>query len=192
LRESITSKWACALAICLTAFAGSLGAVASDAPASEYAVKAAIVHKIAKFVTWPENGNRPGGQPLSICLPERDPIGPAIEALSGEVVQGRLIEVRRLNEVAMPTADCKILYLSRPSSEQYRSLIHDVADSPVLTIGDSKHFARSGGIVLLQIKEDQIQFAINVVASRRAGLGISAQLLQLARISDQPQQQERQ
>jgi len=174
------------LATCLALLAGTPVAVAGETPASEYAVKAAIVHKIAKFITWPADANtdHPGGRPLSICLADEDPIGPAIEMLSGEVVQGRLIEVRRLNEVSAPTEDCGILYLSRPSSDQHLDLISHVADSPVLTIGDSREFVSSGGIVLLEIKKEQIQFAINVGASQRAGLGISAQLLQLATISD--------
>jgi hypothetical protein len=181
LHQTKTSKLTCALAICLASLAGTPGAIAGEAPASEYAVKAAIVHKIAKFVTWPKNDAQSGSRTLSICLPETDPIGPAIEALSGEVVQGRLIEVRRLNDIATPASECMILYMSRPSSAQFLNLIGHVADSPVLTIGDSKEFVRSGGIVLLEIKQEQIQFAINVGASQRAGLGISAQLLQLAK-----------
>ena len=184
MHQTKTSKLTCALAICLTSLAGTPGAIAGEAPASEYAVKAAIVHKIAKFVTWPKNDAQSGSRTLSICLPETDPIGPAIEALSGEVVQGRLIEVRRLNDIATPASECMILYMSRPSSAQFLNLIGHVADSPVLTIGDSKEFVKSGGIVLLEIKQEQIQFAINVGASQRAGLGISAQLLQLARLSE--------
>lgn len=182
MRKTTNLKMLLSLGVWITLLAGT-PAAAADPAASEYAVKAAIVHKIAKFVTWPESDTGSRGNTLSICLPEQDPIGPAIEALSGEVVQGRLIEVRKLNEVETPTIDCKILYLSRPSSDQYRSLINHVADAPVLTIGDSQDFASSGGIILLEIKKEQIHFAINVGASQRAGLEISAHLLQLAKIS---------
>jgi hypothetical protein len=59
-----------------------------------------------------------------------------------------------------------------------------VADAPVLTISDSDEILDLGAIVLLQVKDNQIQFAISVGASQRAGLDISAQLLQLAKISD--------
>jgi hypothetical protein len=182
LRKTINLKTVLDLGVCLTLIA-AMPAAAADSAASEYAVKAAIVHKIAKFVTWPDSNAGPGGQTLSICLPELDPIGPAIEALSGEVVHGRPIEVLKLNEVATSITDCKILYLSRPSSAEYLSLIDRVADAPVLTIGDSEEFVNSGGIVSLEINKAQIQFAINVGASQRAGLKISAHLLQLAKIS---------
>jgi hypothetical protein len=183
LHKKLNLKIVLGVGVCLTLIVG-MPAFAADSKSSEYAVKAAIVHKIAKFVTWPESLDGPGGETLSICLPELDPIAPAIEALSGEIVQGRLIKVLRLDEVANPTVDCKILYLSRPSRDQYLGLIDQVADSPVLTIGDSQDFVSSGGIVLLEIKKEQIQFAINVGASQRAGLEISAQLLQLATISE--------
>lgn len=183
MHKTINLPTALGLGVCLALLIG-MRCVAADSAASEYAVKAAIVHKIAKFVTWPTGHNESLAHALSICLPEADPIGPSIEALSGKVVQGRIIEVLRLSEVNTPATECEILYLGRPASEENLGLISRVADAPVLTIGDSRAFANSGGIVFLDIKQGQVHFEISVGASHRAGLGISAQLLQLARVNE--------
>jgi hypothetical protein len=156
----------------------------ADTPASEYAVKAAIVFKIAKFVYWPETEHSSKNDVLSICLPENDPIGPSIDALRGEKIHGRRIEVQRLSAVKSVTTDCEILYLSRPSADRHGALLDRISKSPVLTIGDGGNFVESGGIIALEIKQSRVQFAINVRASQRAGLDISAQLLQLATIKD--------
>jgi hypothetical protein len=93
LRKSINWKIALGLGVCLALIAGT-ASIAADAPASEYAVKAAIIHKIAKFVTWPAAIDENPTDGLSICLPDSDPIGPSLEALSGEFVHGRIIVVR--------------------------------------------------------------------------------------------------
>jgi hypothetical protein len=160
----------------------SATAWAAEPAASEHAVKAAIVYKIAKFVSWPEDSSAANPQLLPICLPESDPIGPAMDALAGKTVQGRTIEIRRFEESTTLTDDCAILFVSKSAALRRPSLLSDVANSPVLTIGDSADFADIGGIVMLEVANSRVQFAISMSASDRAGLGISAQLLQLAKL----------
>jgi len=155
-------------------------ALAADTATSEYSKKAAIIYKIAKFVEWPENAFSSRNEPLPVCLPDADPMGPAMDALAGKIVWGRPIAVKRLHEISTVETDCKILFLGQTSHESRGKLVANVANSPVLTIGDNHDFAEMGGIVTLAIERSRVQFAINVAASERAGLNISAQLLQLA------------
>lgn len=56
------------------------------------------------------------------------------------------------------------------------------AGTPVLTIGDADGFVEQGGIIGLHVEQSRIAFIVNLSASARAGIGISAQLLQLATI----------
>jgi hypothetical protein len=49
-----------------------------------------------------------------------------------------------------------------------------------------ERFAKRGGIVELQSRDNRIGFEINVAAYRRAGLVVSSQLLQLATVLDEP------
>jgi len=158
------------------------GAVVADTAASEYSVKAAIIYKIAKFVAWPEDAFSSRTEPLPVCLQDADPIGPALDALAGRIVWGRPIAIKRLHEISAIELDCKILFLGEVSQTSRTKLVSNVANAPVLTIGDSYDFVDLGGIVTLEIEQSRVQFAINVAASERAGLNISAQLLQLATI----------
>lgn len=157
-------------------------AVVADTAASEYSVKAAIIYKIAKFVAWPADAFSSRTEPLPVCLQDADPIGPALDALAGKIVWGRPIAIKRLHEISAVELDCKILFLGEISQTSRTKLVSNVANAPVLTIGDSYDFVDLGGIVTLQIEQSRVQFAINVAASERAGLNISAQLLQLATI----------
>jgi hypothetical protein len=159
-------------------------AIAADTAASEYSVKAAIIYKIAKFVAWPEDAFSSRNDPLPVCLPNADPMGPAMDALAGKIVWGRPIAVRRLEDISTVEADCKILFLSQASADSQMKIVSNVANAPILTIGESRDFINLGGIVTLEIENSRVQFAINVAASERAGLNISAQLLQLANLKN--------
>jgi hypothetical protein len=159
------------------------GARAAEPSASEYAVKAAIVYKIAKFVTWPQAKGSLRPPTLSICVPASDPMSPAMEALAGKKVQGRTIEIYRFDDSPDLTGDCAILFLGEAAALRRPTILSAVANAPVLTIGDGASFVENGGIIMLEIRNNRVQFAINVDASDRAGLGISAQLLQLATLT---------
>lgn len=156
----------------------------ADTVGSENAVKAAIVFKIAKFVSWPDDAFESTGEPLSICLPANDPIIPAMNGLSGDAVHGRVIEIKQVKADSLTRADCEVLFISEASSSDVDELITQIRDQPVLTIGDSDEFNKLGGIVSLQVRKNRVQFAINVDASTSAGLDISAQLLQLASMNN--------
>jgi hypothetical protein len=53
----------------------------------------------------------------------------------------------------------------------------------VLTISDIDGFTSDGGMVGFNTAGNRINFEINVAASKRAGLAIGAQLLQIATLS---------
>jgi hypothetical protein len=167
---------------CTSLLASTLAFATDEKSASENAIKAAIIFKIAKFVTWPNDSFAGPRAPINVCLPATDPIGVAMDALTGMTVRGRPIEISRLSETDPVLGDCKILYLSKTANGKRISMVSDVARLPVLTIGDTDDFVDLGGIVTLEIQQSRVAFAINVGASERAGLDISAQLLQLATI----------
>jgi len=156
-------------------------AAAQSAP-SEYAVKTAIVYKIAKFVSWPDSAFQLADGPLNICLAQGSPFAKAMRSLQGRTVQGHRIQLVSLESFESITPDCQVLVISHKESKQAEALLMSVASLPVLTIGDADGFAERGGIVGLEIEQSKVGFAINVSASERVGLGIRAQLLQLARI----------
>ena len=159
-------------------------AIAEGTSASEYAVKAAIIFKIAKFVSWPEHTFSGQSEPLSVCIRKDDPIAAAISALNGKPIHGRSLSVRYFDDSLKISSDCQILFISNTHPEIQPALLDLVLGRPILTIGDSDQFIGQGGIIGLEIEQNRIRFAINIAASESAGLDISAQLLQLAKIAN--------
>lgn len=154
----------------------------ASASVSEYELKAALIYKISKFVRWPAAGEKSVAAPFRLCVVGRDYFGPAIDGLKGQVVQGQSIEVVRPAANGLAAASCQIVFISRSEFGNVASLLRSTEGKPVLTISDIDGFAASGGTVEFATRDKKLGFRINPEAGRRAGLELSAQLLQLATI----------
>src|SRR5947208_2904068 len=65
-------------------------------------------------------------------------------------------------------------------------VILSVRALPILTIGDTPGFAKSGGMINLILENNRVRFEVNVKAAKDADLNISSRLLALARIVQPP------
>lgn len=153
--------------------------------ASEYAVKTAMVYKITKFISWPESVFMLEDSPLNICVAKGSSFAKPMKSLQGLKVRGHTIEIITFKDITTVEFQCQVLVVSRKEAKDTELLLASVATRPVLTIGDSDGFAEQGGIIGLELKQNRVGFAINIEASEQVGLGINAQLLQLAKIIEQ-------
>lgn len=146
---------------------------------NEYEVKAAFIHNIAKFVEWPAASPFSGSARL--CLLGRDPFGGALGVLQGK-------QIGRLSWEIVPASsrttlkECRVLFIAASESGNLDRILGSIGNNSVLTIGDSPGYAEQGVIVNFYLEENKVRFEINREAAARARLGISSQLLKLARI----------
>jgi len=171
-----------AFIVTLVAMSTLVGMPASyaDTPLPEYQVKAAIVYKVAKFVSWPASSFDTGEAPLTLCIAGTDPFGDYINGLEGQIVHGRSLAVRRIEDSEVLTADCHILFVGEDSTSV--QMLRGSGTRHVLTVGDSPEFAANGGMLGLSIDNNRVRFEVNLDAARESDLTISASLLQLATI----------
>jgi hypothetical protein len=145
--------------------------------ALEYDLKAALLFKIAKFIRWPDGSFAAGN--LQLCIIGRDDFGTSADELIGKRLQGQSVAIVRLKP-QQSAAGCHIIFISRSEHEHLPSILAGLARSPALTVSDIDGFAAQGGVVGFATRDKKISFEINAAAGKRAGLEISAQLLQLA------------
>ena len=148
--------------------------------AAEVAVKAAVVHKIAKFVSWPATSFESDDAPLQFCVAGRGMMYAALQKFDDRTVHGRPVRVYHVPDPMSAVAICDVLYLNPDDGRQAADWLRAVADDPVLTFGEAGQLGADDSIVTVTIRRNKVRFAINTEASDRAGLDISAQLLQLA------------
>jgi hypothetical protein len=73
---------------------------------------------------------------------------------------------------------CHLLVLMADAPEPRRVLAEAQG---TLTLGEGDGFVDAGGMIGILVVERRVRFDVNLEAARRGGIGLSAQLLRLAR-----------
>ncbi|MDE3153757.1 MAG: YfiR family protein [Acidobacteriota bacterium] len=164
----------CLASVALLAAPRPLHAKQSAPPNAES--RAAFIYHFAQFVRW---SGLPEGQPRVIGVFGNPPLAAALEhVVRGRRLQGRPIVVRRLTSPS-EVETCQIAYIAACQVSVVQAALRAASEAGVLTVSAAPGFDRIGGIVRLIPDEAGWRFAINVPAAERAGLSISAQLLDL-------------
>jgi len=148
----------------------------------ETKIKAAVIFKILKFVDWPAAAWPASDTPLLVCLLGRDPLTQAVADLEGASTQGRALRFTFVNLPLRQPPLCHALVIAAGESDRLHPLLENIADLPTLSFAEIPEFARRGGIVGLVRAKNRFAFEINLRAAKKAGISISAPLLELATI----------
>ena len=167
----------------LTLLAGALAAAGLNAAGpTEYQVKAVFLFNFTQFVDWPASAFPTPKSPLVIGVLGDDPFGPTLdEAIAGETVNGRPLEIRRYAR-AEDVADCHILFINLNAKQRLPDVLERLRGRHVLTVSDSNEFARAGGVIEFVTVDNKIRLQINLDAAKLANLSISSKLLKPSRI----------
>jgi hypothetical protein len=145
--------------------------------------EAALIVKIGKFVHWPAGAFANSEGVLRLCIIGTDDDSGSIDSLAGQKLQDKVIAIARLADPDLSVAKCHIVFVRKSERDRLATVLQFTARSPVLTMSDIDGFAADGGMVGFSNAGGTIHFEINVAASKRAGLTIGAQLLQIAALS---------
>ncbi len=170
--------WTIALA-CVLAFGGGGRMKADEAAALEYQVKAAFLLKFALFVEWPAATHSGSDEPFKIGILGKDPFGKNFDdAVKSERIRGHSVQLCRAEKPSQ-LEGCRVIFISVSESKRCEELLRGMEGKPVLTTGDEPDFARRGGMIGFVKEKGKVRFEINVAAAERAGLRLSAKLLQV-------------
>jgi hypothetical protein len=160
---------------------------AEDTPPLEQRVKAAFLVKFAAFVEWPataEDSSRQSAFTLGIL--GHDQFGDDFGSTSKErQVNGRPIKLLRgLNLAELEGA--RVIFICPSESNRLEEILRQLQGKPVLTVADEPDAAKRGVMINFIKDSGKVRFEINTQAAARAGLKLSAKLLQVAITSSPP------
>jgi hypothetical protein len=162
----------------LTSFPLNLLAQSS---AEEYSVKAAFLFHFAQFVDWPEGAFKDAGSPLTYCTIGEDPFHGSLDAaLNGKTVGDRSLRVQHFKQ-PQDIRGCHVLFVGTEEEEFFPAILARVRGNSVLTVGESEHFVKDGGMIGFLREENKIRFEINLDSALGAKLKMSSRLLALAK-----------
>ena len=154
---------------------------AKTSASREYRIKAAFLYNFAKFTVWPAAAFADAKAPLRLCVLGKNPFDGALAALEGRTVKNRPIVASRLALTDSPKM-CHLLFVSASEHGRLGTILKSLRGMPVLAVGDTPRFARSGGTIRLKIVSNKVRFEINIGAAQHAKLKIDSRLLKLGRI----------
>jgi hypothetical protein len=176
-RANLDGRWF-KLFLCLLLAAPEL----ARAESREYQIKAAFLVNFLQFVTWPANAFDRDDAPFRIGVIGQDPFGAVLdETVQGENFNGHRIVVQRRKRVE-ECRDCQMIFVSQSEEKRVPVILAKLDSGPVLTVSETRDFARRGGIINFYIAANKVRFEINPVVARRDNLKISSQLLSLGKI----------
>jgi hypothetical protein len=159
---------------------GARGAASSPRP-SEYAVKAAFLYQFLRFSSHPVTPSRtrdPGD--CRICVLGSDPFGAALEdAVRGKTAREKPISVRRSSQVS-DLEPCALVFVAAGAMPYLPRILQRLRGTGSLTVGDSRDFARVGGMVGLFVDGARVRFAVDERTARAEDVVFSSLLLTVA------------
>jgi hypothetical protein len=155
-------------------------AVTVSAAPTESDLKAVFLFHFTQFVAWPESAFSSPNAPFVIGVIGRDPFGPTLsDVVRGESIGLHPLLVQHVDSLEAARR-CQILYVAAGSEGHFAP--SSLASEPILTVGDSEAFYRSGGIIQFFTDHSHVRLKVNLAAARADSLTISAKLLRVAEV----------
>lgn len=156
-----------------------LYSVGAWAQASEAGLRAAFLYNFFKFIEWPELRKNE----LWLCaVNARDAVRESISQIDNKHTQALTIKVRFLDDesdLERKLKRCQLVYV--PTTSASVALPAVIPVGTLLVADEPDPEDTRVGIALLRTRQDRIEFTINEVAVKHAGVKVSSQLLKLAR-----------
>lgn len=148
------------------------------AQASEAGLRAAFLYNFFKFIEWPEP---PGNELLLCALGAREPARASLAQIDNKPTRSQTIKVRFLDDthnLDQQLSLCQLVYVPVTAAEV--PLPEIIPPGTLLVVDEPDPEDARVGIALTR-KKDRIEFSINELAVKQAGVKVSSQLLKLAR-----------
>lgn len=153
-------------------------------PTREYDLKAVFLYNLASFVDWPAEAFDDADTPFVIGVLGDDPFGEVLDAVVANEYLGKRPIVARRFRRAEDFSRCHVLFVSDSESGRVQDLLKRLRGLPVLTVGDTPDFVRSGGMVGFGRRGEHLELFVNGPAVKSSQLSVSSKLLEVARVID--------
>lgn len=151
---------------------------ASAQPYSDVAVKAAFLYRFASYVEWPPDALTTPQFTIAV-LDDAQLAADLHKLLPGHLIKERPVEVRVIHRAA-ELGSAQVLFVGRGDAEAHRRLIAGIASRPVLVVTDQDRGLEEGSMVNFLSLDRRVRFEISLIATERAGLHVSSELLSVA------------
>lgn len=144
---------------------------------SYYELQAEVLYNFISHVNWPSS-NSEKLDTKNLCVMEDNPVIPYLNILLRNDVENNIILTRKHENDYLE--DCSILFVNDNYDGYLRRLLSRVKGKPILTFSNVRNFAESGGIVQFTLRNNRVEFTINVEEMKSSQIKISDSILSVS------------
>jgi hypothetical protein len=144
-----------------------------------------MLYRCLSLVHWPTNAPSGKGETIRIGFLGKNPFPKSLTSLNGKTISGRKLVVKKVSRLR-DAARCQSVFISSSETENTSKIVDELADLPVLTVGETPGFAEQGGIVNLLLEGKHVRLEINTAAAEKARITIDPELLKLVPLTADP------
>lgn len=172
------SSFICLLLLC---YVGLVRANPESGSAAEYAVKAAYIYNILRFVSWDKGTPLARSETLNICLLKEDPFSDYLDPIRKKSIGGKKIELRTIDKLSQSTS-CHLVFINKGNYD-----LDTLKSSNSILLGNNIEFVKNGGLFSFYIENNKVRLMANRNAITNTNLNISSQLLEVSRLYGEEQ-----
>ena len=144
--------------------------------AAEYAVKAAYIYNILRFVSWDKNTPLARSETLNICLFKEDPFSHYLDPIRKKSIGKKKIELRTIDKFSQSTP-CHLIFINNGNYD-----LDTLKNSNSILLGNNIEFVKNGGLFSFYIENNKVRLVANKNVIANTNLNISSQLLEVCRL----------
>jgi len=172
-----------ALSLCLFAVNASHAQAIDSHP--EYAVKAAYIFNVLRFIDWPESPVSPAAnQEINVCLLGNNQIEQYLRPIESKKIGDTAIKLMRIDSAAQ-TTNCHLVFIANASKTLSTQTINNTRNKPIITIGNNLEFTQKGGLLAFYIVDNKVRLSLNKNTLDHSTLKASALLLEVCDIVEE-------
>ncbi len=157
---------------------------------TDHDVKAVFLYNFANFVSWPKEAFQQPSTSFNFCTMGKSQVNKSLAAvIKDETVKGRPLRLFEL-DITADFSHCHILFINASEQVYSPGILEETIGKNTFTVGDSKDFTSSGGMVSLVYKKRRIHPIINMDVISQGRLKISSKLLRLTTLVKASQKEE--
>jgi len=177
---------AAAVALGAARAAGEEDVPSRESQREERRAKSHYIYNFARLATWPRSAFEADTSPFVVGLVGEDPLGEELDAVLHERRVGeRDLVLLRFSD-PRDVRPVHLLVFGKLPDGARTNILAACRHEPVLTLGLEEGLASAGGVAsFFHGEQGRIRFEVNVDAAKRSRIGLSSQLLKLARIIEE-------
>ena len=144
---------------------------------SEDKLKAAIVGKVAKYVTWSEKR----GDSFKITVLNKKTDTLFSKVFSNKKIKNREVEIEYVKDIS-EISGSDILYIDKEYGNNLAQILEVVGEKKIFLVSDIKGFADKGGMMQIYFISQKPKLRINLENTQNKEFKIKSSLLRIADI----------